>query len=90
MGVKQDVYVTIPRGRYKDLDASMAIDTQIEAPIAEGQELGQINIKLDGKPLLSEAVIATHAVNEGGLIQKALDRVKLMFQQSDEADESNE
>ncbi len=79
MGVGRDIYITIPRGRYKDLDASMDIESEISAPIELGQELGQVNISLDGETIVNERIIATHAVAEGGLISRALDRIKLMF-----------
>ena len=79
VGVGRDIYITIPRGRYKDLDASIDIENPISAPIAQGQEIGQINIKLDDELIVSEAIVATHAVAEGSLISRALDHIKLMF-----------
>ena len=79
LGVGKDLFVTIPRGRYRDLDASMEIDSEISAPLDLGQTLGQVNIKLDGEPILSEAIVAMQKVDEGSLIDRALDSVKLMF-----------
>ncbi len=79
MGVGRDIYITIPRGRYKDLDASMDIESEISAPVSQGQELGQINIKLDEETIVSEVIVATHAVAEGGILSRALDSIKLMF-----------
>ncbi|MCP3687295.1 MAG: D-alanyl-D-alanine carboxypeptidase [Gammaproteobacteria bacterium] len=79
MGVGRDIYITIPRGRYKDLDASMDIENQIAAPITQGQELGQVNIKLDDEIIISESIVATHAVAEGSIISRLLDGIKLMF-----------
>lgn len=79
LGVGKDVFITIPRGRYGDLDASMEIDSEISAPISRGQTLGQVNIKLDGEVILSEAIVAMQAVDEGSLIDRAMDSVKLML-----------
>ncbi|MDC1288179.1 D-alanyl-D-alanine carboxypeptidase [Gammaproteobacteria bacterium] len=79
LGVGKDIYITIPRGRYRDLDASMEIDGEISAPIESGQSLGQVNIKLDDDLILSESIVAMQAVNEGSLIDQALDKIKLMF-----------
>jgi D-alanyl-D-alanine carboxypeptidase (penicillin-binding protein 5/6) len=79
LGVGKDIYITIPRGRYRDLDASMEIDSEISAPIDRGQSLGQVNIKLDDELILSESIVAMQAVNEGSLIDQALDKIKLMF-----------
>ncbi|CAH1388015.1 D-alanyl-D-alanine carboxypeptidase DacA [Candidatus Nitrotoga sp. M5] len=79
MGVGRDIYVTIPRGRYKELDAAMEIEGKISAPIAKGQKLGQVNISLDNKVIVTESIIATHAVAEGGFFSRTLDSIKLMF-----------
>jgi D-alanyl-D-alanine carboxypeptidase (penicillin-binding protein 5/6) len=79
LGVGKEIYITIPRGRYRDLDASMEIDSEISAPIGRGQSLGQVNIKLDDDMILSESIVAMQAVNEGSLIDQAMDKIKLMF-----------
>ena len=80
MGVGKDIFITIPRGRYRDLDASMEIDAEISAPVERGQSMGQVNIKLDEEMILSEAIVAMQTVNEGSLIDRALDSIKLLFQ----------
>ncbi|GBF29274.1 D-alanyl-D-alanine carboxypeptidase DacA [bacterium MnTg03] len=79
MGVESDIYITIPRGRYRDLQASMEIDSEINAPVAQGQEMGVVNVKLDDKIVVNESIVATHAVDDGGLWIKTLDSIKLMF-----------
>ena len=79
MGVARDIYITIPRGRYKDLEASMDIVSEISAPIARGAGLGVVTIKLDDVEIVNEKIVATHAVNDGGLFVKAIDSIKLMF-----------
>ena len=79
LGVGKDIFITIPRGRYRDLDASMEIDAEISAPVGRGQSLGQVNIKLDDELILTESIVAMQAVNEGGLIDWAMDSIKLMF-----------
>ena len=79
LGVGKDIFITIPRGRYRDLDASMEIDSEISAPITRGQTLGQVNIKLDDELILSEPIVAMQQVDEGSLIDRAMDRIKLMF-----------
>ena len=80
LGVNKDIVVTIARGRYKELDASVEIDPKISAPVAKGQELGRLVVKLDGEVLVSEPLVAMAAVNDGGLVKKALDSVKILFE----------
>ncbi len=79
MGVGKDIYITIPRGRYRDLDASMEIDSEIAAPVERGQQLGQVNIRLDDELIVSEQIVALQSVAEGSLFTRALDSIKLMF-----------
>jgi len=80
LGVGRDIHITIPRGRYKELDASMEIEGKISAPISKGQELGQVNISLDDEVIVTESIVATHAVAEGSFVSRTLDSIKLMFE----------
>lgn len=79
MGVGRDIFITIPRGRYRDLEASMEIDSEISAPVVRGTQLGRVSITLDGEPIVSEAIVATQTIDEGSLFVKAMDSIKLMF-----------
>jgi len=79
LGVGKDIFITIPRGRYRDLDASMEIDREISAPIARGHQLGQVSIKLDDELMLSEPIVAMQDVGEGSFFVRAMDSIKLMF-----------
>jgi D-alanyl-D-alanine carboxypeptidase (penicillin-binding protein 5/6) len=80
LGVGKNIHITIPRGRYRDLDASMEVDREISAPVVRGQQLGLVNIRLDDELLLSEDLVAMQEVAEGSLFTRAMDRIKLMFQ----------
>jgi serine-type D-Ala-D-Ala carboxypeptidase (penicillin-binding protein 5/6) len=80
LGLQQDVFVTIARGRYKNLDASIEIDQRISAPIALGQELGLLKVKLDDEVIISQPLVSMQAVNDGGIVQKAIDSIKLLFE----------
>ncbi len=79
LGVGKDIHITIPRGRYRDLDASMEIDREISAPVAQGQQLGQVNIKLDDELMLSEDIVAMQDVGEGSFFVRTMDSIKLLF-----------
>ena len=79
MGVGKDIYITIPRGRYRELDISMEIDREISAPVTQGQQLGQVSITLDDELVLSENIVAMQSVDEGSLFVWAMDSIKLMF-----------
>ena len=80
LGVGKDIYITIPRGRYGELDASMEVDREISAPVQRGQQLGLVNIRLGDELLLSDDLVAMQDVGEGSLFSRAMDRIKLIFQ----------
>jgi D-alanyl-D-alanine carboxypeptidase (penicillin-binding protein 5/6) len=75
VGLSDELAVTIPRGAYDDLDATMDIDKNIEAPVEKGQQVGVVKVTLDGELLQSVPLVALETVNEGGLLQKAKDYV---------------
>ena len=79
LGLAEDLYVTIPRGRYKQLKASMDLKTDILAPANKGQELGTVNIALDGESLVQRPLIALQDVAAGNILQRTMDAVRLWF-----------
>nr|WP_113864680.1 D-alanyl-D-alanine carboxypeptidase DacA [Brenneria salicis]NMN92250.1 penicillin-binding protein 6 [Brenneria salicis ATCC 15712 = DSM 30166]RBP67586.1 penicillin-binding protein 6 [Brenneria salicis ATCC 15712 = DSM 30166]RLM32427.1 serine-type D-Ala-D-Ala carboxypeptidase [Brenneria salicis ATCC 15712 = DSM 30166] len=80
LGVEKDVYLTIPRGRMKDLKASYVLDnTELHAPLAKNQVVGSINFQLDGKTIDQRPLVVMNEVKEGGLFSRMIDYIKLMF-----------
>ena len=80
LGLSEDMYVTIPRGQYKKLDAVIDINKAIEAPVKKGQQLGVVTIKLEGKEIISQPLIALQSVGEGSLWQRGKDHIIKLFQ----------
>lgn len=80
LGLEHDLFITIPRGQYKYLDAVMDVNTNIEAPVKKGQQLGLVTVKLDGKVLSSQPLIALHSIDEGSFIQRSKDQIIRLFQ----------
>ncbi|WP_143088846.1 D-alanyl-D-alanine carboxypeptidase DacA [Izhakiella capsodis] len=80
LGVDKDVYLTIPRGRMKDLKASYTLNTiELHAPLAKNQVVGTINFQLDGKTIEQRPMVVLKEVQEGGFFSRIIDYVKLMF-----------
>ena len=80
LGLNEDLYVTIPRGQYKKLDAVMEVNKSIEAPVTKGQQLGMVSIKLEGKEIVSRPLISLQTIAEGSLWQKGKDHIIKLFQ----------
>ena len=80
LGLDQDLFVTIPRGKYENLKADMAIDTEIVAPIQQGDQMGVVKVTLEGKDYLEQSLVALQDNPEGGLWRRIVDFfVKLFF-----------
>jgi D-alanyl-D-alanine carboxypeptidase (penicillin-binding protein 5/6) len=75
VGPAEDLAISMPRGAYDNLDAVMDIDTNIEAPIEKGQQLGLVKVSLDGKVLASVPLVALETVNKGNLFQQFKDYI---------------
>ncbi|MFP1735160.1 D-alanyl-D-alanine carboxypeptidase DacA [Lonsdalea quercina] len=80
LSVEKDVYITIPRGRMKDLKASYVLNnTELHAPLSKNQVVGTINFQLDGKTIEQRPLVVMNEVKEGGIFSRLMDYVKLMF-----------
>ncbi|MDH5602145.1 MAG: D-alanyl-D-alanine carboxypeptidase, partial [Gammaproteobacteria bacterium] len=80
LGIARDLYVTTPKGSARKIKNNIKIEAMIEAPVKQGQNLGQVNIKLRDKKIASQELIALKAINEGGTWRKLVDNIQLMFQ----------
>ncbi len=80
LGVEKDVWLTVPRGRAKDLKASYVLNnTELHAPLAKNQVIGTINFQLDGKTIAREPLVVLNEVKQGGFFSRIIDYIKLMF-----------
>ncbi|MFT5116761.1 MAG: D-alanyl-D-alanine carboxypeptidase (penicillin-binding protein 5/6) [Kiritimatiellia bacterium] len=79
LGLAQAVYLTVPRGSEKALLATVNVDEVIQAPIQQGQELGNIIVTLDDEELLNVPVVALAAVEQAGIFARMIDGVSLFF-----------
>jgi D-alanyl-D-alanine carboxypeptidase (penicillin-binding protein 5/6) len=79
IGVTEAVVMTLPRGSQDKLQATVAVEKIIEAPIAQGQVLGTLTVTLDGKTILTHPVTALNAVEQGNFFTRLWDSIKLFF-----------
>jgi D-alanyl-D-alanine carboxypeptidase (penicillin-binding protein 5/6) len=80
LGLDQTLYITIPRGEYKNLDAAMQLQEQIIAPVARGQKLGQTVVRLGEDTIKEQELVALETVNEGSFWQRIVDEALLYFE----------
>ncbi len=80
LGLTEPLYVTIPRNQYSLLKANVQMPGQITAPVAAGAQLGSVLVRLGDQTLMEPPLVSLQAVNEGSMVQRAIDSVKLYFE----------
>ncbi len=73
LGVAEPLLVTLPRGRYAELQPSMDVPKQLLAPITKGQAIGTLKLSLDGKVVAERPLVALEDVAEGGFFKRMSD-----------------
>jgi len=78
--VADDLYLTLPKGDYAKVKASITSKQPLIAPLSAGQEVGTIQFTLDGKVLEQRKLVTAKAVEVAGIFGRMLDSIKLLFQ----------
>ncbi|MEE8055871.1 MAG: D-alanyl-D-alanine carboxypeptidase family protein [Gammaproteobacteria bacterium] len=79
LGLDKALYVTIPRGQYERLDATVQLNTPIIAPVEMAQPLGMVKVTLAENDLAERSLIALQSVPKGNLFHRMADAVRLLF-----------
>ncbi|MFT5141087.1 MAG: D-alanyl-D-alanine carboxypeptidase (penicillin-binding protein 5/6) [Rhodothermales bacterium] len=77
LGLADDMFISIPRGRYADLDARIEMQPELTAPIIEGQQVGRIQIYLGDEIVASRSLDALVGVAPAGFFSRAWDGMRL-------------
>ncbi|HEX5959861.1 MAG TPA: D-alanyl-D-alanine carboxypeptidase family protein [Rhodanobacteraceae bacterium] len=79
LGIAHDASVTIPRGHYDQLEATLEIPATLIAPFKQGQQVGTLKVAFDGKPLISEPLVVLKDAPQGGFFTRLWDAILLLF-----------
>ena len=80
LGLTEDLYVTVPRGRYDALEAIMDLSAEVMAPLSAGAQVGAVRISLDDEEISTMPLMSLHAVPEANLWTRMKDEVTLWLQ----------
>ena len=80
LGVKDNFYVTIPKGSYDQLEAAVDVPLQLMAPLDPLQQLGKIRVVLNEETMASADLYTLTEVETGNLWQRTRDTVLLWFE----------
>lgn len=80
LGLSEDLWVTVPRGRYDMMQASMELESPLFAPLAPEDAVGRVRVSLDGRMLADRALHPLVNSPEGGFLRRAMHSVLLWFE----------
>jgi len=64
------LHLTIPRGRYSDLEANTSIRLPLSAPIEAGEPLGHLSVTLDSEELVRRPLLAGESVARANFVKR--------------------
>ena len=79
LGIKNEVFVTIPRGQAQSMEATVDVDEIIYAPLANGQIMGVVNVKLDEDTVFQGNIVAMQEIERGGILKRFIDWLTLLI-----------
>jgi len=80
LGFRHDQYLTIPKGSYSRLQATMLTHQPLIAPVTGGQQLGVLKLTLDGQPYAEYPLVALEPVPLANVFARGWDSLRLMFE----------
>lgn len=78
-GVAGDLYITLPKGQYPRIKASLITKQPLLAPISAGQAVGTLRLTLDDKPLAEYPLVALENAPIANIFGRTWDSLKLLF-----------
>lgn len=70
VALAEPLQMVVPRGQKNKLKQEPVLLADVQAPVAAGQELGTLNITLDGEVLAQEPLVAVADVEQGGIFKR--------------------
>lgn len=78
-GFDTDLVVTVPRGQADKVKAEIERVQPLVAPIAQGQRIGTLRVKIDDKVLVERPLLALAAVEPAGWFGRTWDGLRMML-----------
>ena len=78
--VSNDLFITIPKGAYSKIVATMQTRKPLVAPLKKGQKIGSVKFTLDGVIVDERDLVAAKDVPLSNLFGRAWDSIKLNFE----------
>lgn len=78
--VANDLFITIPKGSYSRVVATMQTQKPLVAPLKKGQKIGSVKFTLDGALIDQRDLVSAQDIPLSNLFGRAWDSIKLNFE----------
>ena len=75
LGTNEDILLTLPRSDFKNIKANYNFKNNIQAPISQGDVIGDIEFLSNDRVVLSAPLIAIESVQEKGFFGRIWARI---------------
>lgn len=77
--VADDIKVTLPIAKRKDVKLTTEYMSPLKAPVKKGDEVGVLRIDIPGQPVIEQPLLASQAVAEKGFFARAMARAQFLL-----------
>ena len=78
--VTNDLEITIPRGRFDEIEASAKLPNAVTAPLSKGSKIGDMVLTLDEVEIASVPLLAKQDLVESSIFGRLIDEVKMRLE----------
>jgi D-alanyl-D-alanine carboxypeptidase (penicillin-binding protein 5/6) len=78
-GFERDVVITVPKGQAAQLKPEIERVQPLVAPIAKGQRIGTLRVKLGDTVVAERPLLAMEEIGQGGWFSRSWDSIRLML-----------
>jgi D-alanyl-D-alanine carboxypeptidase (penicillin-binding protein 5/6) len=75
VGVAEDLVLTLPRGKHRELIRELVLVDPISAPLAVGDPVGELTLTLDGEVLDQRPLVALEPLESAGFFARIWDMI---------------
>ncbi len=80
IGLRDDLFLSIPKGQQGQLKATIETQQPLVAPVSAGQKIGMMKLALAGKPYAEFPLVALDTVPLANIFSRGWDSIRLLFQ----------
>jgi D-alanyl-D-alanine carboxypeptidase (penicillin-binding protein 5/6) len=80
LGLQEDLFVTVPRGRYAELSAATELRAELVAPIDESAQVGEVRVSFGSESLAVLPLVSLRSISEAGIWTRMSDGLTLWLE----------